>query len=243
MKATRIFAAILVCSLCSLGLFGAGGPAIKSYEEVLDLSGSSPRIAVSSQCVSDAQGVVYLPSRGKLAVTTIGVEGAGLLNGPGEDAKIDDLPCLKLLVDKAGSPVKVSIVYDAKEVLKAKDSKLGTTYPGGVSNYARTFANTAPLNIAAYSATMILPEGMDVYQVVKPAKAESYDLSSLDGKRTVVLKTAAVKAGAGSDISVDVYRQAGSTKTLVWVLVIGISLFMLFMRREILLGHPRTGQD
>jgi len=216
------------------GAFSAAGPAIVKYDELLKITDEGPSLEVNASCVSDSLGIIYLPARGKLVLKEASVQGAALLNGKGEDVKLNDLPCLKFKIDKPDSAVIISLTYDGKSVVQEKPASLGTTYPGGVLNYSRTFQNTTPLDIKNYSITLRLPAGMDIYQVLKPNKPEKYQLASSDGGKTVILKSAAIKAGGNSELSVDVYIEPRSKTTIIWILAIGLSIFMLIMRRDII---------
>ncbi len=229
-KSTVLTALVLI-------LFAASAAAetrsrIERYDETVKLSKEGTVIEVSAACVSDSQGFIYLPARGKLALREIGAQGAAVLNGRGEDGKLGDLAYYLLKVDKPDSPVEVKIVWDAKDAVQKKNAKLGTTYPGGVVNFSRSFVNSTSGDIKKYSLTLLVPEGMELYSMEKPKDFEKFQLSSKNGGKVVAVKAAALKAGGSSDFSVNVYGRSASGGITVWVVVLAISVFVMFKRRD-----------
>jgi len=207
---------------------------IEKYDETVKLSKEGTVIAVSAACVSDSQGFIYLPARGKLALKEISVQGAALLNAKGEDGKLGDLACYKLKIDKPESAVEVKIVWDAKDAVQKKNAKLGTTYPGGVTNFSRSFVNSTSGDIKKYSLTLLVPEGTELYSMEKPKDFEKLQLSSKNGDKVVAVKAAALKAGGSSDFSVNVYSRPGSGAIIVWAVVMAASAFVMVKRRGVM---------
>jgi len=233
-----IFSSILIGLLWNVSIFAEEGPKIKTYSEVVTLSKDTQTMKVQAECVSDPEGFVYLPSRAKLTVKEITVKGAELKNPKGEDGKLKDLPYFRIQVDKPNTAVTVSLVYEGKDIVKEKDSKLGETYPGRVTNYTRTFLNTTPVDIGKYSITLQLPEGKDIFKVTKPAKFEDFKLSFKEGRKQVTPKAAAVKAGGSYELVMDVCEQPGSRNIAIWIVCGGLAAFFLIKRKDLLMKAP-----
>ena len=226
--------------ILGLAAFAEEGPKIKKYDELVTVSAEIQTVKVQADCVSDPQGFLYLPGRGKLTVKEITIKGAELKTPKVEDGKLNDLPYLRLQIDKPNTPVTVTLVYEGKDIVKEKDSKLGETYPGRVTNYTRTFSNTTPLDIGKYSLTLQLPPGKEVFKVTKPAKFEDIRLSVKDGRKTIAPKATSVKAGATYELVLDVCEEPGSRSIAIWVISGGLAIFFLIKRRGILTKAGNT---
>lgn len=231
---------ILIMIVSTIGVFAEDGPKIKNYSELVTLSKDNQTLKVQAECVSDPEGFVYLPGKGKLSIKELAVKGAELKNPKGEDGKLMDLPYFRIQVDKPNTAVTVSLLYEGKDIVKEKASKIGETYPGRVTNYTRTFLNTTPVDIGKYSITLVLPEGKDVYKVTKPAKFEDLKLSVADGRKQVAPKAASVKAGGSYELVLDVCEQPGSRNATIWIISIGLALFFLVKRKDVLKKAPAS---
>jgi len=234
MKTKTIILTAFVLILHTAGVSAETVSKIEKYDETVKLSKDGTTIEVSAACVSDSQGFIYLPARGKLVLKDIGVQGAALLNGKGEDVKLGDFSCYRLRIDKPDSSVDVKIVWDAKDAVQKKNAKLGTTYPGGVTNFSRSFVNSTSGDIKKYSLTLLLPAGAELYSMEKPKDFEKFQLSSKNGGKAISVKAAALKAGASSDFSVNVYGRSASSGIIVWAVVLAVSIFVMIRRRDVL---------
>ncbi|MCX7788574.1 MAG: hypothetical protein N2442_12870 [Spirochaetes bacterium] len=249
MKRNQKTRSALFCSLILLGLlchnriWAEEGPKIKTYSEVITLTKDTQTMKVQAECVSDPEGFVYLPSRGKLSVKELMVKGSELKKPMGEDGKLKDLPYFRIQVDKPNTSVTVSLVFEGKDIVKEKESRLGETYPGRVTNYTRTFLNTTPVDIAKYSISLQLPEGKDIFRVTKPAKFEDLKLSVKGGCKQILPKAASVKAGSSYELVLDVCEQPASRNVAIWIVCGGVAVFFLVKRKDLLKKTSKNKQD
>lgn len=202
---------------------------ISDYTESFTPDGSDGKMEVSVTGEAGEDGYLYLMQTVKemepVAVTGENLEGTEL-----EAYAEGSINFFRIKVADASAPATVNAEFRCSGFYDF--AKKAETNGGENSSVAYKFTNQLKSKIGSYHVQISIPEGKQIIAVTKPAAYEDYELSEINGMRTVGYTKAAAPAAA-IDLAFTFGTPFVSTmagKVAVWVICLGIGTFVLVDR-------------
>lgn len=172
------------------------------------------------------EGIIYIP----VSVEESEVISASI-DGKEVTAELTKVGSVSYFTINSGMPeteVNVKAEISCKDFYAVENNDPDTGIPTSLMEYK--FTNKSPNKIESYNLTIALPNGMEPISVMTPSDVTKYTLSeNEEGQRTLSLKGGV--AVSGSSTFKFTFGTPFTSNTIavvvIWVLVIGISAYVL----------------
>lgn len=176
--------------------------------------------------VTSDEGIIYIPINLEKSEIT-----SAFVNEKKVDTEKIKIGGVSYFLIKTKSPnLKVNVKAEiiCKNFYAVKNDNPETGIPKSLMEYK--FINKSLNKIDTYNLTIALPDGMEPISVITPKNVTKYTLSKNEkGQRTLALKSGvAISEGSIFKFTYGVpFTNNTMTKILMWILIIGVSIFVL----------------
>lgn len=199
------------------------------YSESFIPDGSDGKMEVNASGEAGEDGYLYLNKSIKEMIPET-VSGENLNGSELEEYTKGNVSYYRIKVADNTAPAEVHAVFHCPgfyDFTKKAETNGAEAYS---VNYK--FTNQLKSKIESYHVQIAVPEGNEIISVTKPSAYADYELSLTEGMRTVGLTKAAAPSSS-IELAFTYNRPFVSTavgKGVVWVLCLGIGLFVLIER-------------
>ena len=200
---------------------------ILNYKEIIRPNGNDAVVDVRIEALADSEGYVYIPKFKNYEIVFDTVEKPKM-----EKITIGNMVYEIFKLGQNEEKVNINITYTKADFYKGLKSKQSDSRPDGIKMYKYKFSNNSPVVIENYSVVVKIPEGIELYNMVKPKSAEDYKIDIVDGYKSVEVKEEVLKPGDKVEVGVNIYIPDSRLKYIVFAICAFISALFLYKRRN-----------
>ncbi|MCW8331042.1 hypothetical protein MD588_19800 [Photobacterium sp. SDRW27] len=210
---------------------------IDYYHELIQPVEKNGVIEVTVEATTNAEGMLYLPAYDEASVTSVAAIRGTLLSDTAQLVSVHGREVFAYQFEKGNNDVSMMQMVQVADLYKEKKAKLKYSHPGGVKRISYEFVNTAPVTIGKYSGSLSIPQGKELYGVVKPEwskKKKTFDIHEEAGWKVVEVSKKNLKANDSVEFRVRTYQPSAAIKWTLWAVVLLLSGALLWKRRGVL---------
>lgn len=225
------FAAALITSISAFSVRAQAADyvTISDYTESFTPDGTDGKMNVTVTGEAGEDGYLYLMQTVK-DMEPVAVAGENL-EGTELEAYVEgSVNFFRIKVADVSAPATVNAEFKCPAFYEFE--KKAETNGGENDSVAYKFTNQLKSKIGSYHVQISIPEGKEIIAVTKPAAYADYELSEVEGMRTVGYTKAAAPAAA-IDLAFTFGTPFVSTmigKVVIWVICLGVGTFVLVDR-------------
>lgn len=231
----RITTIILI--LLAMGMqsaFANDYGSIASYSDLVVQNSEDARITTIVEGTTNSEGVLFLPVMKDSRVESVFTHTGSLKSNVFEMTEIGDLKYYEVKFDGTESDVKLEYVQIQEGSYEQGKSKQKGTYPGNIKKIEYKFVNTTPVEIDDYSLEFYVPENTELYNIKDYDPEDPVLVGGSAYGKFVKYDFGSMDPGEENELEFNVYKQAGIVKGIIWSICIALSVFFLYVKRDIL---------
>jgi len=233
LKNIILFTAICICSM--VPVFSEDmGQVITYSEQIMPKENDDAVLYITVEGVTNEKGSLYVPLYKNADPLSLDIVKGSLNADTGKETSVYGKKCIEYIFNEKNAPVTIKQQYLLKDFYKGKTAKIKDSHPGGISTISYKFNNNIPVGIGSYSVSLSIPKGVELYEVLSPAKSKDYTISMKEGIKTVSVENKKIGSAGSYTVSVNIYRQPVTVKIVIWITAIALSIFLLYKRKDII---------
>ncbi|WP_316977663.1 hypothetical protein [Shumkonia mesophila] len=207
---------------------------ILGFKETFVGDGRNANLEITVKGKTNKAGELYLPILAKEAGFV--ESSSGLLSNKPDKPKGGE-KALVYRFDKGDADVTMTFAGTVDGFFKGKPKSGETSFPGQIETLSYAFTNSGPSPLANYEFRAVLPAGVQLADIPKDAKM----VEEGSGHQFVLTK-ARVLALDKVAVKFNTYRKPGVFNMVMWGIILGVSAFWLWVRRDTLVRLTRPGE-